>query len=279
MKLYAISDLHLHYKENRDLIETLEDHEDDWIVLGGDIGEQGTQLDYVLRILKRRFARVLWVPGNHDLWSFPEVDGGLKGISRYRLLVEICRAHDVLTPEDPYVVWPGEDSRTVLVPLFNLYDYSFRPDYVLRGQEIAWAMESGVLCNDEELLKTEPHANIPEWCADRIRYSESRLEEVARSRPHYSLVLINHFPLRYDLVRLPRIPRFSIWCGTRRTENWHIKYPVSTVVYGHLHMPGTRYIDGVRFEEVSLGYPSQRMKGRGIESYLREILPGPDRES
>ena len=33
--------------------------------------------------------------------------------------------------------------------------------------------------------------------------------------------------------------------------------------------------DGVRFEEVSLGYPSQYQPDLGLDSYLREILPGP----
>jgi hypothetical protein len=90
-----------------------------------------------------------------------------------------------------------------------------------------------------------------------------------------SLVLINHFPLRRSLIRLWQIPRFSLWCGTQRTEDWHIRFPVSVVVYGHLHMRATDYQDNVRFEEVSLGYPQQWQQERGIKGYLREILPGP----
>lgn len=43
---------------------------------------------------------------------------------------------------------------------------------------------------------------------------------------------------------------------------------------GHLHIRSTRRIDGVRFEEVSLGYPRQRAPHRELEHYLREILPG-----
>jgi len=89
------------------------------------------------------------------------------------------------------------------------------------------------------------------------------------------VVLINHFPLRQDLLYLPRIPRFSLWCGTRRTEDWHRRFPVQGVVYGHLHNRATHFRDGVRFEEVSLGYPCDWDPGRGLQHYLREILPGP----
>jgi hypothetical protein len=85
-------------------------------------------------------------------------------------------------------------------------------------------------------------------------------------------VLVNHFPLRQDLAVLPRIPRFTIWCGTRLTEDWHQRFPVDAVVYGHLHLRQSRVLQGVRFEEVSLGYPHQWTDGRTLDSYLRRIL-------
>jgi hypothetical protein len=137
---------------------------------------------------------------------------------------------------------------------------------------VAWAAESGVICADEVLLHPEPYLSRSAWCAARCQYTEKRLQEAASRAP---LVLINHFPLRQDLVRLRFIPRFSLWCGTRRTEDWHTRFRASVVVYGHLHIRGTRYQDGVRFEEVSLGYPRNWQHERGVQGYLREILPGP----
>jgi len=52
-------------------------------------------------------------------------------------------------------------------------------------------------------------------------------------------------------------------------------YRADVVVSGHLHIRSTRWRDGVRFEEVSLGYPRQRSPDHAVEHYLREILPGP----
>jgi hypothetical protein len=40
-------------------------------------------------------------------------------------------------------------------------------------------------------------------------------------------------------------------------------------------MRATEYQDGVRFEEVSLGYPQQWQHTLGMETYFREILPEP----
>ena len=46
------------------------------------------------------------------------------------------------------------------------------------------------------------------------------------------------------------------------------------VVSGHLHLRTTLWRHGVRYEEVSLGYPRDWRAERGIEWYLRDILPG-----
>ena len=110
------------------------------------------------------------------------------------------------------------------------------------------------------------------WCQARVELTEPRLADAASRWP---LVIVNHFPLKQQLVRLARIPRFSPWCGTRQTEAWHTRFRAKVVVSGHLHIRTTDWIDGVRFEEVSLGYPKQWLRERGIVGYLREILPGP----
>ncbi len=271
MKLYAISDLHLAQPINRAALEALPPHPGDWLILGGDIGETEAHLRFALACLTRKFARVVWTPGNHDLWTLPSDENGLRGEAKYQRLVSICRSYDVLTPEDPYVLWPGGGPPCLLAPIFTLYDYSFRPPHVPVERAVAWAEESGVLCTDEFLLHPDPYPSRAAWCEARCAYTERRLQEAASG---HSLVLINHFPLRQDMVRLPAIPRFSLWCGTRRTEAWHTRFPVLAVIYGHLHIRGTQFRDRVRFEEVSLGYARDWRQEQGMQAYLREILPG-----
>jgi 3',5'-cyclic AMP phosphodiesterase CpdA len=272
MKLYAIADLHLRYEVTRRALEALRPHPYDWLILAGDVGETEEHLRFALSLLSRRFARLLWVPGNHDLWTIPSKPGDLRGEEKYMRQVAICREYGVLTPEDPYVLWPGEGSRCILAPTFVLYDYSFRPDDVPQERAIEWAAEDNLLCSDEVLLHSDPYPTKEDWCAARIAATEPRLAAAAEKAP---LVLINHFPLRHDLAVLPRIPRFSIWCGTRRTNDWHVRFRAEVVIYGHLHIRATHYRDGVRFEEVSLGYPQNYTPERGIEPYLRQILPHP----
>ena len=275
MKLYAISDLHLSYEVNRQALEALPSYPEDWLIIAGDIGETIKLHQYALAILTKRFAQLIWVPGNHDLWTLPSATFGAypeRGEAKYQQLVSICREYGVLTPEDPYVIWPGEGIPAMLVPLFLLYDYSFRPDDIPFEQALAWAEETDVICTDEVLLHPDPYPSRTDWCLARCAVTEKRLREEISDVP---VVFINHFPMRQSLVRLAKIPRFSLWCGTHRTEDWPLRFPTAAVVYGHVHMRSTDYQDGVRFEEVSLGYPQQWRQTRGMEFYLREILPGP----
>lgn len=273
MKLYAISDLHVGHPINRQALEELPSYTADWLILAGDIGETTGHLRYTLSLLTRRFAQVIWVPGNHDLWTLPSRSASrsdLRGEARYNELVAICRDYGVLTPEDPYIRWPGAGTPFLLAPLFLLYDYSFRPADIPEEKAVEWAQETDVLCSDEYLLHPDPYPSRAAWCEARCLYTERRLQQVD---PKIPLILINHFPLCEALVRLDRIPRFSIWCGTRRTNDWHTRFATAIVVYGHLHIRATDFVDGVRFEEVSLGYPLQWKREKGVQGYLRQILP------
>lgn len=272
MKLFAISDIHLSSPENRAALTRIPEHPNDWLILAGDIGETPEHLVFALETLSVRFKKLIWVPGNHDLWTTDTDGDHLTGEDKYWRLVELCNHYGVLTPEDPYPVEYFGGKKVRLVPLFLLYDYSFRPKHVTLDNAIEWANESGVMCADESFLRTNPYNNIIDWCAARCESTEHRLLSLNDGLP---TVLINHFPLRYDLIWIPRIPRFTIWCGTRQTEDWHLRWNATAVVYGHLHVPSTQIRDSVRFDEVSLGYPRQWVNYRDISSCVRQILPAP----
>jgi len=270
MRLLAISDLHLSHPANRAALAELGHYPDDWLIVAGDVGSSPDHLRMAVEALGPRFARVVWAPGNHELWTSASHPDLGRGEDRYEKLLAICRAGGVTTPEDPYPEFPGEPG-TVVVPMFLLYDYSFRPPEVDAGRAVAWAREAGVLCGDERLLDPHPFENRAAWCRARCDATEARLAALPAGT---RTVLVNHWPLRYDLARPPRIPRFSIWCGTTRTEDWAQRFGARVVVSGHLHLRTTMARHGVRYEEVSLGYPRDWHRERGIDWYLREILPG-----
>lgn len=268
MRLWAIGDLHLGSAINRGALDALPDHGEDWLILCGDICESAAHLRQCFEALAPKFARLIWVPGNHELWSARPRRERPGAPEKYRSLVELARAMRVSTPEDPYPIWPESD--IVICPLFLLYDYSFRPSDLPRSEVVAWAAEEASVCADELMLSPYPYPDIESWCAARLAMTADRLDsEIGSTRRS---VLINHFPLRRDLVDIPRIPRFAPWCGTIATEDWHRRYRAATCVSGHLHTRRTDWRDGTRFEEVSLGYPRQWSRPKGVAGYLRRIL-------
>ena len=270
MNLYAISDLHLNHIANWNALQNLPTFPEDWLIVAGDVAENIVQFTQAMLLLSERFAQVFWTPGNHDLWTLPNDKFTARGVFKYTQLVAICRKCGVLTPEDPYIQWPGAGSPYWIVPTFTLYDYSFRPENVPLEAALDWAQETDVMCTDEVVLYPDPFSSRAEWCRSRCQYSEKRLLALPNQAP---IILINHYPLRYDLVNLYRIPRFSLWCGSKQTEDWHVRFPVTAVIHGHLHIRGTHLRDGVQFKEVSLGYPQNWQPARGMAAYLHQILP------
>ena len=148
----AISDLHLASAVNRAAFEGLPEGGDDWLILAGDVAEDLDHLAHAFRTASQRYARVIWTPGNHELWTVTKGDR-LAGPRKYEAIVELARSYGVVTPEDPYQVWKGEGGPCVIVPLFLLYDYTFRPQGMSRDEAVAWAQAAGAVSESLNLSK------------------------------------------------------------------------------------------------------------------------------
>src|SRR5215216_2715926 len=63
-ELVAVSDLHVSYAENRQIVQELRPRSaDDWLLVAGDVGEQLADVESTLATLRERFANVVWAPG------------------------------------------------------------------------------------------------------------------------------------------------------------------------------------------------------------------------
>ncbi|MEV4438399.1 metallophosphoesterase [Streptomyces sp. NPDC049577] len=271
-RLLAVSDLHTGVTDNVPLVESLRPGTDeDWLIVAGDVAETFEDIERTLALLAGRFATVLWTPGNHELWT-PRTDPvALRGRARYEALVRLCGELGVLTPEDSWPVWEGEGGPVAVAPVFTLYDYSFRtPTAATKEQALEQARAAGVVCTDEYLLHPEPYPGIDDWCRERVALTEARL---AAHDPELPLVLAGHWPLVREPTDVLYYPEFALWCGTTLTADWHRRFNVAAVVYGHLHIPRATRYDGVRFEEVSIGYPREWRRHGHPLGLLRQVLP------
>jgi 3',5'-cyclic AMP phosphodiesterase CpdA len=274
-QLLAISDLHVGYEANRALVEKMRPESDgDWLLVAGDVAERFDDIIWALRTLKEQFETVIWLPGNHELWTPPGDPVTLRGETRYRHLVEAIRGLGVITPEDPYPVWESPEGPVAVCPLFLLYDYTWRdgtPGAATKDEALAQSGELGVVCTDEMMLHPDPLPGIDDWCRARVAETARRLEALD---PELPTVLANHWPLHRDPTAVLRYPSFALWCGTELTEDWHTRFRATEVVYGHLHIPRVIWRDGVRFTEASLGYPREWGARAAGPPSLRRILVG-----
>ena len=277
-RLLAISDLHIGYQENRVYADSLAPADpDDWLIVAGDVGEVFADVGFVLASLANRFARVIWVPGNHELWTLPSDPVGVRGVARYEALVKVCRRFGVLTPEDEFPVWAGPGGPVTIAPLLTLYDYSFATDGAGRADgpdgadpraaALRAAEAAAIVPADEGRLFADPYPSVADWCRDRVAATETRLAAVAGP-----MVLAGHWPLIAAPLGKLRHPAYAPWCGTTLTADWHTRFPVLAAVHGHLHIPRTTEYDGVRFEEVSVGNPREWQRRGSAPPPPRVIL-------
>ncbi|GAB3941243.1 metallophosphoesterase family protein [Corynebacterium tapiri] len=241
MKLWAAADLHANIPANGRRVSEL-NAPDDWLIVAGDVAERIDDTVRILGDLRQRFARVIWAPGNHELFATE----GLAAKEKYQELVTRLREIDVLTPEDPFATFGG----VTICPLFTLYDYSFRGAGLSIQEALRQAEDRKQVMTDEFAIA--PHVDVRAWCWERLTYSVRRLSQISGPT-----VLVNHWPLVQEPTLKLRYPNIALWCGTRHTRQWPTRYNAQAVIYGHLHMPGTMVVDGVPHHEVSLGYPRE----------------------
>ena len=268
--LWAVSDLHVAAPGNLDLVRKhiRPRNPEDWLIVAGDIAEDLSLVIDVLSDLRRKFNTVIFAPGNHEIYG--RQGDRFTGKAKYNELIRKCRQIDVLTPEDDYPVFDG---RTI-VPLFTLYDHSWRTPGTTPQRAIGDAQRRGVVLTDHYAIA--PFVDIPQWCRERLRYSVKRLSNIDGPT-----ILVNHWPLVRELMKNVYLQDIGLWSGTRHTQQWPQRYRAEAVIHGHLHIPVKITVDSVPHVEVSLGYPKENQRtlparqAKGLWPYPVLRMPTP----
>ncbi|WP_315729207.1 MULTISPECIES: metallophosphoesterase family protein [unclassified Bradyrhizobium] len=119
MRVFATSDLHVDYEENQSWVLSISQQEfrTDILIVAGDVSDYLDAVAMTLSALTARFHKVLYVPGNHELWVMR--DRKPKSSSE--------KLHEVLAVAESC----GASTKTfhsqklAIVPLLGWYDYSF----------------------------------------------------------------------------------------------------------------------------------------------------------
>ena len=181
-----------------------------------------------------------------------------------------------VTPEDHYPVWTGAGGPVTVAPLFVAVRLLVPRRRATNSKEesLERAYQAGVVCTDEMLLHPDPYPSREAWCAGAgaaDRTPAGRLRP-GRADPCWSTT-----------TRWSASPPTSCTTPSSPSGAAPSGRPTGTcgsgpraVVYGHLHIPRTTWYDGVRFEEVSLGYPREWRRRPTPPSPLRAVLTPAD---
>ncbi len=239
MRIFALSDIHIDHDVNAKWIASLPiaEYQDDVLILAGDVTDTQRLLDWCLSTLAKRFKKVLFVPGNHDLWVIHD-DRAKNSLQKFD---EIC----AVVESSGTSMQPFRERGLLIVPLFSWYDYSFgQPSEELRALWVdyrACRWPSGFTEKDV----------IAHFAAINNKQANLVGDQV---------ITYSHFLPRIDLMPdfIPgRQKLLYPVLGSARLECQLRKLSPNIHVYGHSHINRHVTIDGVSYINNAFGYPSE----------------------
>lgn len=228
MRIYAISDLHTDFRENRAALERagLAGHRDDALIVAGDVADAENVLRDTLQWLVQRFAEVFFVPGNHELWVRGEERDSM---DKFRAVLRLCDQVGVRTE-------PARVGGAWVVPLFSWY----HPDFDASGEGV------------EEELEAWSDRYFCRWPEGigRIDQAFLRMNDSRVHRYDAPVITFSHFVPRPELLPPVRYLRFKglpLVAGSMGIEEQIRVIQPRVHVFGHTHIPADETIGGVRY--------------------------------
>lgn len=244
MRVFAVSDIHIDYKDNRRWLLDLSsfDYQQDVLILAGDISDDLLLLRQCFDSLQKKFTKVLFVPGNHELWLKSEFQNATAGkqnsIQKFLQVNQLANDFGVSTS-------CYENGELTIVPLLSWYDFSFaEPCEKLKS---VWMDFRFCIWPDN----MQP--------LDITRYFMAQNVSSLNSR-NQSLISFSHFLPRIDLMPfyIPHHYRYLYPAlGSQLLEEQIRQLKPNIHVYGHSHLNQQRKIDGIQYINNAFGYPAE----------------------
>lgn len=238
-RVFAISDIHLDFPANLKWLTglSMDDYQNDILILAGDVSDVPYLLNLCFETLAKRFKKVLFVPGNHDLWvvRLPEKMGS---IDKFHCIASLAEGFGIST--QPYHSGPLS-----IVPLLGWYDYSFgQPSAALRE---AWM---------------DFHAcTWPEgFDAGQVTEFFTSQNEASLAVRNQTVISFSHFLPRIDLMPSYIPAQHQILfpvLGSSVLERQLRRLGPSIHVYGHSHVNQQLTLDGVLYINNAYGSPGE----------------------
>lgn len=239
MRIFAVSDLHIDYAGNKHWVADLSkmDYRDDVLILAGDISDSIRLVEWCLSTLVARFAAVLYVPGNHEMWVHRDER---PGTSMEKFQQVLMTADECGVPMRAF-----HRNRLSIVPLLGWYDYSF-------GEPT------------EELLERWMDYRACRWPDDfsmrRVAEHFLQFNDAVLDVSNDTVISFSHFLPRIDLMPkyVPGETRMLYPVLGSTGLEAHLRQLRPTIhVYGHSHVNRSLTLDNVLYVNNAFGYPHE----------------------
>lgn len=239
MRIFAISDLHIDYDVNAKWVAGLSiaEYQDDVLILAGDVTDKLRLLDWCLSTLAKRFKKVLFVPGNHDLWVIRD-DRAKNSLQKFD---DVC----AVVESSGASMQTFRERGVSIIPLLAWYDYSFgEPSEELRS---IWM--------DYRACRWPSGFTVKDIAAHFAALNDKEV-----SRAGDKVITYSHFLPRIDVMPgfIPSAGKLLYpILGSAQLDRQLRRLSASIHVYGHSHVNRHVKIDGVSYINNAFGYPSE----------------------
>jgi 3',5'-cyclic AMP phosphodiesterase CpdA len=269
MRIASVSDLHLEHPENREVFVEMVGHMRaegaDAVVVAGDVSHVDDHIARAIRALRVAFDRVAYLPGNHDLWTVPWVEGTDTWDRHDRHLKELVESEGgTYLPSENLVLGAVGLSGTC-----GWYDHGFLLPEVraqLSPEDLQAKVWSPYRWSDGRFVRfldAAGQAMSDRQITDTMLESfEARLASLeANSGVRHVVAVTHHLAFAQAVYRTGSLPWefFNAFMGSPRLGEVirrHTK--VRVAVYGHTHVPGDQMVEGIRVVGTPLGNPRER---------------------
>ncbi|URZ01116.1 metallophosphoesterase family protein [Clostridium felsineum] len=251
MRVYAISDVHIDYKENLEWLCDISnyDYKDDVIILAGDISHKINLVEKAFQILSKSFSEVLYVPGNHDLW----IRGNecKDSFMKFKQIKEVADFYNVHMK-------PVNFCNIAIVPLYSWYDYSFGE----LSEELIYKWTDFIACNWKD------------YDAPKVNNYFTALNDEFLGERNKRIISFSHFLPSIKLMPefIPNSMRYIYPVLGSNSLMRYIQELDSTIhIYGHSHVNVDKVENGVRYINNAFGYPREfRISAKKLKCVYEE---------
>jgi Icc-related predicted phosphoesterase len=239
MRVFALSDIHIDYEANAKWIANLSavDYQQDVLILAGDVTDVLPLLGWCLNLLARRFHKVLFVPGNHDLWIIRDkrMKDSLEKFEEVAAVVESSGASSKRFSKNGVTI----------IPLFGWYDFSFgEPTEELKS---VW-MDFRACRWPREFCERDVAMHFATLNDKHVDVSDERIITFSHFLPRIDVM--PHYISHSNRLLYPIL-------GSTLLEGQLRSLKPQIHIYGHSHVNRNVDIDGVAYINNAFGYPGE----------------------